>query len=159
MFILVATNFKSRDTDEEIMCARELLTLGQNVKRESSSDQVETFLPTSVLNSVSNDTVKLVVNLNNNVNNHKTQRVIVQVPNVKPSTGQNHANSKSKTNVSVIRFPNLDGNISDVESSDDSDVESVIEQLSATTREHARRNKKASANHFSKSKKQSSWQF
>ena len=114
MFILVATNFKSRDTDEEIMCARELLTLGQNVKRESSSDQVETFLPTSVLNSVSNDTVKLVVNLNNNVNNHKTQRVIVQVPNVKPSTGQNHANSKSKTNVSVIRFPNLDGNISDV---------------------------------------------
>jgi len=121
-----------RDKDEEIMCARELLTLGQNVKREPTSDQIDTFLPTSVLNSVNNvnnikningsTTLKLVANLNNN---HKTQRVIVQVPSVKSSSGQfkSHTNVN---NVSVIRFPNLDGNVSDVDDSESEDDDEEV---------------------------------
>jgi len=85
----VDTDLKIRDSSEEIACARELLTLGQNtVKREQL-----------VLNPVTSSKI---------VSNPAGQRVIVSVPSLKT---QNTPRSHSGLN--------LDGNISESSDSED----------------------------------------
>jgi hypothetical protein len=83
-------DLKARDSVEEIMCAHELITLGQNC-----DFRMESLAPTS--NSSSNQTLRncKLVNIPNRINNK------LLIPNLPSQT----------------RIPNLDGNYSD-ESSD-----------------------------------------